>query len=135
MARKNKNDTYGLLDFESHSKKGKHLRLTDNMMESPAWQQLSVYAEHVYVRMKKKFNYRNVDDVSLTYKEGTQKMGKDRYTSALDELIDHGFIKIMDGGWTVQKATIFGFSDQWKHYGTDKFSVISRPKRYKKDDK
>lgn len=134
MPRKNKTDTYGLLEFESHTKKGKHLRIADNMMESAAWQELSVYAEHVYLRMKKKFNYRNADDISLTYKEGMLKMTKARYTAALDELIDHGFIKIMDGGWTVQKATIFSFSDQWRYYGTDKFKVAPRPKRIKQKE-
>lgn len=129
MSRKNNKDTYGLLDFESHTKKGKHLRIADNMMDSPAWAELSVYAESIYLLMKKKFNYHNAENISLTYKEGMQKMSKDRYRDSLDELIDYGFIKIIGGGWTVQKATIFAFSDQWKYYGTDQFTVKPRPKK------
>lgn len=115
--------------WESKTVHSKHLRIADNMMESEAWENLSVYAESIYMLMKKKYNRENADDISLTYKEGTAKMTQRRFTAALDELIDFGFIKIVDGGWTVQRATIFAFSDQWKYYGTASFTVKPRPKR------
>lgn len=134
MAKRGSKKRTEFLPWESKTIHSKHLRIADNMMESAAWAKLSVYAESIYLLMKKKYNRENADDISLTYKEGTAKMGQVRYTAALDELIDHGFIKIVSGGWTVQKATIFAFSDQWQHYGTKFFTVKPRPSRKAKKE-
>ncbi|MFF2907672.1 hypothetical protein [Paenibacillus sp. NPDC057934] len=132
MPRKKKD--YGFRPFEGISSKGRHLRITQSMMESRAWKELSCHSITLYLYMKAKFNYDNENDISFTYAEGQQLMTEPTFAKSLDQLNDLGFIKVVKGGWTTRTATIYGFSDQWKFYGTDKFSVTPRPKRKKKTD-
>ncbi|MCL6457654.1 MAG: hypothetical protein K6T85_06575 [Gorillibacterium sp.] len=132
MAKKKRD--YKFRPFEGVGINGKHLRITDSMMDSTAWQELSPHAIVLYVYFKKKFNYSNEDNISFTYKEGTQLMKGDTFTKSLDQLIDLGFIKILQSGWSNRTASIYGFNDQWKYYGTKDFHVISRVKRTKNKD-
>lgn len=131
MPRKKKD--YGFKLFEGTSTKGRHLRITVSMMDSKAWKELSCHSIALYIHMKAKFNYDNEDDISFTYAEGQKLMNEATFSKSLDQLNDLGFIKVIRSGWTTRTATIYGFSDQWKHYGTEKFSVKPRPKRKKKD--
>ena len=50
----------------------------------------------------------------------------------MDALIDYGFIRQIISGVPTMSVSIFGFSDQWKYYGTDKFSIPKSDKRYKR---
>ncbi|WP_339820502.1 hypothetical protein MKZ15_05650 [Paenibacillus sp. FSL R7-0216] len=130
MPRKKKD--YGFKPFEGTSTKGRHLRITLSMMESKAWKELSVHSIALYIHMKAKFNYDNEYNISFTYAEGEQLMTEQTFSKSLDQLNDLGFIKVIKSGWTTRTATIYGFSDQWKYYGTDKFIVTPRPKRKRK---
>lgn len=130
MPRKKKD--YGFKPFEGTSSKGRHLRITLSMMESKAWKELSCYSIALYIHMKAKFNYENENNISFTYAEGEQLMTEQTFSKSLDQLNDLGFIKVVKSGWTTRTATIYGFSDQWKYYGTDKFNVTPRPKRKRK---
>lgn len=116
--------------FESRSKNPKrYCRITKDMQESPAWQDLSPYAITVYLLLKTKYNFGNADDLSLTYKEGMQYMGQKRFTKSIDELIDHGFIYLVRQSWNSRQCNLYGLSDEWQKWGTEEFKVISRSKR------
>ncbi len=128
MAKKKK-ESYRFKSFEGSFENGRHLRITMNMMESVAWQELSSYAIHVYLLLKIKYKGDNAEDLSLTYEEGMQYMSQRRFTQALDELIDHGFIRIVKHRQNTRECNIYGLSDMWQHYLTDKFEVSSRLKK------
>jgi hypothetical protein len=49
----------------------------------------------------------------------------------MDHLIDLGFIRVVIYQANLRKATIYGFTDQWKKYGTEKFNVSICDKRPK----
>lgn len=120
-------------DFESTIKKPKkYMRLTDNMMQSKAWLDLSCFSIALYVSIKAKFNFTNADDLEYTYKEGYKLMAKATFTKSLDELIDHGFIYVVRQGTLNKECSIFGLSKEWQYFGTTAFSVKSRVKRIKK---
>lgn len=131
MPRKKKD--YGFKPFEGTSTKGRHLRITHSMLESKAWKELSVHSIALYIHMKAKFNYDNENNISFTYAEGQQLMTEQTFSKSLDQLNDLGFIKVIKSGWTTRTPSIYGFSDQWKYYGTDKFNVTPRPKRKRQD--
>lgn len=99
------------------------------MMESEAWSKLSSFAIHVYLLLKIQYNGENKDNLTLTHKEGTRHMTDRRFTAALDELINYGFIYIVEYRFNTRESNIYGLSDMWKHYGTDKFKIYPRPKR------
>ena len=127
MAKKSKAE-YELKPFESKTKKGKHIRIADDMMSSKAWEDLSVYARALYMEFKRKYNGVNEDDISFTYEEGKKIMSKNTFIKALDELIEHGFIYIIRPGGLNKQCTIYGFSNEWQYYGTNAFKVDKRIK-------
>ncbi len=127
MARKTRKARFK--PFEGEHEGGRHLRITLNMMESEAWSKLSSFAIHVYLLLKIQYNGENKDNLTLTHKEGTQHMTDRRFTAALDELINYGFIYIVEYRFNTRESNIYGLSDMWKHYGTDKFKIYPRPKR------
>ena len=73
----------------------------------------------------------NNGEIVFTYKEAEQEYGISpaRFTKALDELIDKGFIDIAGQGMGVHKVeTHFSISKRWRKYGTPDFVKKSRPK-------
>jgi len=129
MPRKKKD--YGFKPFEKDvtSADNHHIRITRSMLSSNAWKTLTVHSRVLYMEMKSKYTGGNENDISFTYKEALEIMNDRTFTKCIDQLIDLGFIKLLEQNWTLRKPNIYGFSDQWKYYGTDKFNVRSRVKR------
>jgi hypothetical protein len=128
MAKKSKKD-FEFKPFESTTRTAKHLRITNNMLESAAWKKLSCHAMVIYMYMKSKYNFNNENDISLTYAEGQKLMHKNTFTKAIDELIEYGFIKVIRQSWTSRECNIYGFSSMWQKYGTPEFKIDPRRKR------
>jgi len=66
----------------------------------------------------------NNGEIQFTYGEAREKWGisDDRFSRALDELIEKGFIDVAEPGIGVHKlATLYSISERWKDYGTDRF--------------
>lgn len=135
MAKSRTKKDFEFKPFESMTKTAKYLRITNNMMESKAWNQLSCYAMVIYLHIKSKYNHNNADNISLTYSEAGKLMNKRTFTKAIDELINHGFIELLEQNWTARRPNIYGLSSMWQHYGTSCFKVKQRQKREAPRDK
>ena len=122
---------YDFKPCESTSKKPKkYLRLTDNMMNSKAWGELSCYAITLYLNIKLKYNFTNENNLSFTYTEGEKIMSKKTFTKAMDNLINNGFIYIVKQG-VLNECSIYGLCKEWQYFGTNAFDVKPRVKRVK----
>ncbi|MFC1739443.1 hypothetical protein ACFL1G_10400 [Planctomycetota bacterium] len=80
---------------------------------------------------RKEWIIQNNGEITFTYKEAEQKYGisNSRFTKALDELIDKGFIDIAAPGVGVYKlSTLYSISERWKDYGTPDFVKKERKK-------
>jgi hypothetical protein len=134
MARKKKPAHQG---FESINEHGRFMKLTINMLESKAWQALSVYEQALYMHIKAKykgFNRNGQDnsrDLSFTYDEGRQLMSPERFTKAIDRLIETGFIDIVAHWPHARRATIYGLSARWREFGRPEFEQQERKKKGK----
>jgi len=53
----------------------------------------------------------------------------------IDELIEHGFIRQKVSGVPTMTVNIYGFSDEWKRYGTEYFKIEDSDRRYKRKSK
>lgn len=123
---------YDFKPHESTVKKCKrYLRITNNMMESKAWENLTCHAMALFMHIKIKYNFTNDDNISFTYVEGKKLMDKKTFTKAIDKLIDNGFIYIVKQG-LLKECSIYGFSKEWQYYDTTAFKVKSRVKRMSK---
>lgn len=129
MARRKKDFGFKPFEKDMSSADNHHIRITRSMLSSKAWKQLSVHSKVLYMEMKSKYTGNNEDDICYTYKEAQEIMNDRTFTKCIDQLIDLGFIKLLEQNWTLRKPNIYGFNDQWKYYGTSKFSVTARRKR------
>ena len=80
---------------------------------------------------RRRWIIKNNGKIEFTYEDAKQKydISNSRFTKALDELIDKGFIDIAASGMGVHKTTtLYSISDRWKDYGTPNFIKIERPK-------
>ncbi|KRE70766.1 hypothetical protein [Paenibacillus sp. Soil750] len=128
MARKKKD--YGFKLFEkSTSADNRHIRITLDMMDSKAWKELTAHSRMLYMEMKAKYTGSNQNDISFTYKEALKIMNDRTFTKCIDQLIEYGFIKLLQQNWTKREPNIYGFSEQWKFFGTSKLDVQVRKKR------
>jgi hypothetical protein len=120
--------------FESKNEHGQFMKLTINMLESPAWQALSVYEQALYVAIRAKYKRSNKTgqdnsmDLSFTYKEGRQLMSPERFTKAIDKLIETGLVDLVNHRPQVREATIYGLSARWHDYGRPEFKEQKRVK-------
>lgn len=114
------------------------------MIKSPVFQSLSGTSKTVLMlflyrrkyskvgrRGRGKWIFANNGEIIFTYQEALNKWGitKPRFSRALDELIEKGFIDINHlGGGMVKDASTYYISQRWGKYGTDQFIPKSRPK-------
>ena len=78
----------------------------------------------------------NAENISFTTSESKGYYGDLRtFRADIDILINLGFIKQVMSEVPRMEASIYGFSDKWKDYGTDKFYIPDKDKRYKRKPK
>lgn len=66
-----------------------------NILDSPAWKNLSPGAALIYIELKKRFNGRNNGELPLSCREAAvvAHCGKGTAGKLLTELVEHGFIQ------------------------------------------
>lgn len=129
MARRKKKD-YGFKPFEKSSgADNRHIRITLDMLESSAWKKLTPYSILIYLNMKARYTGSNENDISLTYTEASELMNPRTFTKSIDQLIELGFIELVEQNWNKRKPNVYGFSEQWRYFGTAKFDVKQRKKK------
>lgn len=75
----------------------------------------------------------NKDNISIPTSEAKTLYGDLRtFRKDIDTLIDYGFIRQIISGVPTMNVSIYGFSEHWKYYGTDKFNIPKTDKRYKR---
>ncbi len=133
MGRKSKKLFY---PFESFNENGAFTKISNDMIKSKAWKEISLRQQGLYLHLKTKFTkYKNQDtnanDISIPKKEAETLYGDLKtFRKDIDILIEKGFIKQIKSGWNTRSANIYGFSDRWKLYGSDTFIIPESDKRY-----
>ncbi len=136
MARQ-KNRRASFEPFESRSANSRYLRITSDMMRSKAWGELDPFDVTVYVYLKEQYkSYRDGSDnsreIELTYEGMSKIMSPGRFKKSIDNLVEKGFIDLVEHNPHRKRATVYGFSDRWHDYGTEHFkhkarAVLKRP--------
>lgn len=89
-------------------------RISNSMHQSKAWKKLSLQSRYLYMEFKFKYNGKNVNDISFTYKEGRELMNVNTFSKCIDQLLEFGFIKYIRNSPNTRECNIFGLSDGWK---------------------
>ena len=135
MGRKNTRKVHE--DFESLSDQGRFAKITFDMMQSKAWEKLTLRQIGLYLKFKSKFTKKSTgtdtrNDITLV-KEEWSKLYKtpSSYYQDIDALIELGFIRVVTYRGYLRQSTIYGFSTMWKFYCKDGFIVKENEKRPK----
>jgi len=92
------------------------LFITIEMVRSDAWKNLSSTARDVYVLLKsKKVKADDFEVVTLSYNEMEEYIDRHTIKSAIDQLIENGFITITQRGGLHRKRNYYHFSNQWRN--------------------
>lgn len=109
-----------------------------DMFDSKAWKQLTATDINLYLNMRRKYTARytkgiltksNRNDISMVKKEYLRLMSQRSFEKSIDHLIELGFIKVIESRYSTRECTIYGFSDMWQVYGTNKFIIKEEWKR------
>jgi len=115
---------------------GAFTKICFDMQQSPAWKNLNLRQQGLYLHLKSKFTkYKNQDtnqnNISIPKSEALTIYGDLRtFRKDIDILIKNGFIKQIASGYNTRTANIYGFSALWKSYEKENFNIPEKDKRY-----
>lgn len=110
--------------FEGRNPTGKFYKITADMVESPAWIDLSLTQTGLYFKLKTKYQVKksggviistNENDISLPVSEWgpLYHWNYRAYKRDMDALKEHGFIKVVENNRYTRQANIYGLSAEW----------------------
>jgi len=117
--------------FEAKKTTEKHLRITRSMIDSEAWRELGAHEIAVYLMLKHMFFKKtehgfviaeNSRRLIITFAEAKEclKVSGSRFKKAIDKLEAVGLIDVVQRSRNMKHANIYGLSDRWQEYETDK---------------
>lgn len=136
MARKNKPKN-PFERFESQDPYDAFIRISRRMDKSKAWGELDLRQIGLMYILKSKFTKNKIgehngNNITFPKSEWSKYYSrKDAFDKDMDKLIELGFIKVVLYRGNMRLSTIYGFSDQWINYGTDRFIVTNKDRRPK----
>jgi DNA-binding PadR family transcriptional regulator len=127
------------------TKLGSVIVLQQHLVQSRAWLSLTGVAPQVFTIFRCKCQFGdppgkpgkhrkvilNNSRIEFTYLEAKHKYGikKSRFTRAIDQLVERGFIDVATiGGGTHKVKTLYAISERWRDYGTAAFQDAKRPR-------
>ena len=117
------------------------MQIFHDMFDSKAWQALNAHDRDLYMHMLRKYQRKvlhgnientNYDNISMVKNEYEKFMNARTFSKSIDNLIEHGFIKVIKNGYSTRTCNIYGFNDAWKFYGTNNFKIKNEWKRINK---
>ena len=91
------------------------VKLTYPLLESEAWRWLRPISQAVYIELRRRFNGSNNGKISFSLAEGARilRASKSSIQTALVELEEHGFIKLVKKGYfTRRMASEYALTDE-----------------------
>ena len=94
----------------------RYVKLDDSMTNSAAWTALSVLAIWAYIELRKSFNSEKGgnDRLVLPYSEVNWRMSRGTHVSKMKELVNFGFIDLVEHGGLFRRPSVYRLSMKWK---------------------
>lgn len=130
-----KKKRYEKKSFESDGSSGDtSANIYMSMLQSEAWRDLTAQQQRLYLYCKAQYygQKKKPNDDSLCFNMNQAKWsgyGLYKVTNAsgfyrdMAALTAHGFIACVESGAATRTKSVYRFSDAWKHYGSDAFTV------------
>jgi len=113
--------------FEGNNPRGQFAKITQDMMQSPAWRNLCLRQQGLYLYIKAKYKVKmingnfesdNRDNLSLPKSEWYPDLYSDYRTFSKDirKLEDNGFLKTIRYGKAMHQCNLYGLCEEWKRW-------------------
>ena len=107
-----------------------YVQLFYEMIESPAWQDLSCGAVWWYIELKHQSYGANERHLILPYSAVRHKIkSPTTIRKAIKELVSHGFVDEVEKSYLKHKPNIYGISQRWRDWPKDGVKGEANPKR------
>ena len=111
--------------------KRQYVKLDYALIHSEARKSLSLAARELYVQIRAARNTKNKRGKILNRSDNAIKFGfkdvegmsKPTFYKAIGELVDRGFIGVMDPGQIPNRKAVYALIDDWKRYGKDEYAA------------
>ena len=90
------------------------IQLYFDFYDSKEWRSLHWYSKLAYLRIKRKYNPKNGEQIAVSYREVTDEMSQKSFGKAIKELIKVGFIEVIQKGGLYRKRNYYILSYRWK---------------------
>lgn len=126
--------------FCKPGQKHKFTKIADDMMDSPAWDDLTFAQRGLYLTMKREYipekNTRGIitqpNDQHFMFPVSKWEKGYNRNYGAWKRdwtaLVEHGFIRQRESGWNTRTPSVFAFDDGWKEW-TEKTTKTNKTRK------
>ncbi len=95
-------------------KKKLFIQLHHDFYDSKEWRSLKMCSKIAYLRIKRKYNPNNGDQVSVSYREMADEMSQPTFGKAINELLRVGFIEVVQKGGLYRRRNYYILSYRWK---------------------
>ena len=100
---------------------GSYAQIEFKLIESKAFNDLSIHAKWLYVEFRHRFYGTNQYKIIFPYQEAKNIMAINTFIKARNLLIERGLIDIVKRGGLEKQPMIYGLSERWRKYGTKDF--------------
>jgi hypothetical protein len=98
-------------------KLSRFIALPWEVVDSPAWRELTNAARVAYIHMKRKVVNSHPGEITLSFKEMEPIMQRRTFADALTLLEEKGFIKKTQRGGLRRHRNYFSFVNDWRAHG------------------
>lgn len=93
------------------------IQIHHELYDSATWKGMHWYSKLAYLRIKRKYNPRMGEEITVSYEEMKDEMAKTTFAKAIRELEKRGFIKIESKGGLYRRRNYYTLSNEWRWYG------------------
>lgn len=90
------------------------IRMADSQMNDSAFLNLNHAAFHVYIYMKLAKTEQKKNEFEFTYKVFKTIISKDGFSKAINELVEKGFVEVVERNANLRTANKYRFSSGWR---------------------
>lgn len=93
-----------------------YVQLNYELLDSAAWTALSYEAQWIYIELRKQFKLSKGGNshLVLQYSVVSWRMSKNTFWKKIKELIEYGFLKVVEHGGMFNNPTVYALSEHWQ---------------------
>lgn len=90
------------------------IQIYHELYDSETWRGMHWYSKLAYLRIKRKYNPRRSEEISVSYREMLDEMTQPTFAKAIRELEKRELIKITQKGGLYRKRNYYALSESWR---------------------